>query len=191
MTCTAFAHHLPGLLQQLLLILAQPPFGRADQIVNGRIAGAHLLQHLLGRDPPVHHPDPLGLAIELFDLLQKAPQRGLVRGVAGHHLVGQGKTLRRDHQRDDHLHAIRALVPAVAIAALVSFGKGRIALKIGAGQIVEQHLELHPKEILPALPQVLEQSRRDAPAACPGSDTDCPSAPRRNPHPTNRPSRCS
>ena len=125
--------------------------------MDGRIAGPHLRQHLLRRNAPVHHPDPLGLAIQFFDPLQKTAQRGFVRRVPRHHFVGQRKTFRRHHQRDDHLHAVRPLVPAVAITTLVPFGKRRIALEIRAGQIVEQHLELHPEQILPAPPQMTEE----------------------------------
>ncbi len=89
--------------------------------------------------------------------LRKPWQRGLVGGVAGHHLIGQRKAFRRDDQRNDHLHAIGPLVPAVAVPALVAFRKGRIALEIGAGQIVEQHVELRVEQIFPALRQVVKQ----------------------------------
>ena len=74
-----------------------------------------------------------------------------------HHLVGQGKAFRRDHQGNDHLHAVAAFVAAVAEPPLVAFGKRRIAFKIGARQIVEQHIEAHPKEIVPALAQKPEE----------------------------------
>jgi len=124
--------------------------------MHGRIAGPHLGQHFLRRDAPIHHPDPLGLAIQLFNLFEKIAQRGFVRRVPRHHFVGQRKTFRRHHQRDDHLHAVRSFVPAVAITAFVPFRERRLALEIGAGQIVEQHLELRPEEILPALAQMLE-----------------------------------
>ena len=125
--------------------------------MNGRIALAHLLENLLGRHTPIHYPDSFSLTVERLDPLQKAAQGSPIRGVARHHLISQGKTFGRDHQGNDHLHAVKALVPAVAILALVSFRKGRGALKIRAGQIIQQHLELHPEEIFPACSQVFEK----------------------------------
>ncbi len=68
-----------------------------------RIGGAHLHQHFLRRDAPIHHPDPLGFAVKLFDLIQKSAQGRFVRRVARQHLVGERKTFRRDHQRNNHL----------------------------------------------------------------------------------------
>ncbi len=57
------------------------------------------------------------------------------------------------------MHTIRSLVPAVAKLPFVLFGKGWLALKIRAGQIVEQHIELGVEQILPTLRQVIEQRR--------------------------------
>ena len=93
-----------------------------------------------------------------FDLLQEGAQRRLVGGVARQDLVGQRKALRRHDQRDDHLHAVAALVAAVAVAALVLLIGRRIAFEVGARQIVEQHIELGAEQILPALAQMAEQS---------------------------------
>ncbi len=70
----------------------------------------------------------------------KTAQRRAIRRVAGHDFIRERETLRRDHQRDDHLHAVRTLVPTIAIAALVPFGKRRITFEIRARQIIEQHL---------------------------------------------------
>ena len=78
-------------------------------------------------------------------------------GVARQHFIGQGITFRADNQRRDHLDTVGPFVPAVTKATLVSFGKGRIALKIGAGQIVKQHVELGAKLLLPPALQIFEQ----------------------------------
>src|SRR5271157_6266044 len=96
-----------------------------------RLALAHRLQILLGWNPPVHDPYPLRLSILLLDLFEKGRQRGLIAGVAWHHLVAQGKAFRGDDQSNHHLHEIRALVAAVAKLALVLFRKGWITLEIG------------------------------------------------------------
>ena len=110
-----------------------------------------------GRDAAVHHPHAIELAVESFDFLQEGIERGLIAGVAGQDFVGQRVTFGRDDQRNDHLHTIGALVAAVAEAALVPFGKGRIALEIRRSQIVEQHVELRAEEVLPTRLQMFEQ----------------------------------
>ena len=57
----------------------------------------------------------------------------------------------------DHLHAIRTLVPRVAELALVAFRERRVAFKIRARQIVEQHVELRPEKVFPPLSQKTEE----------------------------------
>ena len=42
---------------------------------------------------------------------------------------------------------------------LVGFVGGRIGLEIGARQVVEQNVEPRAEQVLPALPQVIEQLR--------------------------------
>ena len=137
--------------------MAQAPLGRAHQIEHGRITLAHLLERRFGGNAPVHHPDALGFAILFFDPLQKALQRGLIAGVAGHHFVTQRKALRCHNQSNHHLHAIGALVAAVAEFPFVRFGKRRVAFKIGAGQVVEQHVELGVEQIFPTRRQMIEK----------------------------------
>ena len=139
------------------LQLAQQAFGRADEVMHGRIAGAHFGQHFLGRDAAVHDPDAVGFPVLGFDFLQEAAQRRLVARVAGQHFVGERKALRRDHERDDHLRAVRALVAAVTVAPWVVFILGRVAFKIGARQVVEQDIEARVEEILPAPLQVAKE----------------------------------
>ena len=132
----ALAHRLPGQRDEMLLQLGQPPLGGADQIGNWRIGRTHLGQHLLGWNAAVHHPDAVGLAVLGLDLAQHVAQRGAVGGVARQHLVAERKTLGRHDQRDHHLHAVAALVAAIAMAALVRFIVGRRRLEIGAGEVV-------------------------------------------------------
>jgi hypothetical protein len=118
-----------------------------------------LRQYFLGGNAPVHDPNALGLAVLFFDALEKVAQRRFVAGVAGHDLVGQRKALRGHHQGNDDLDAIRALVTAVAKLTLVLFILWRIALKIGARQVVEQHLETGIEEVLPAFLQMAKERR--------------------------------
>jgi hypothetical protein len=86
----------------------------------------HFLQHLLGGNPAIHDPDPLGPSVRLGDLLQDVEQCGFVQCVAGHDFMGQGEALRGHDQGDHHLHAVEALVPAVAELSLIFLGEWRM-----------------------------------------------------------------
>jgi hypothetical protein len=156
--CDTCAGLLPGLGQQPLLETREASFGRANQILHWRIAGSHLRQHRLGGDAAIHHPDPPRAAVLPFDLGEEPPQRGAVRSVAGQHLVGQGQTVRGDHQRDHHLRAVGPFVPAVAVAPLVALRHVRgIDLEIRTGQIVEQHIEVRVEQVTPSRREMREQ----------------------------------
>ena len=74
--------------------------------------------------------------------------RKAVRDIAGQDLVGQGKTVRGDDQGDDHLDAIGAFIPAVAEGAFPMLRW--VALEVGAGQVVEQHVKAGIEEAAPA-----------------------------------------
>jgi hypothetical protein len=81
----------------------------------------------------VDHPDALGAPVLCLDLVDEGAQRGAVGGVAVHHLVGQWKALRGDDERNDHLHAVRALIAAVTEAPFAAFG--HVAFEVSAGQV--------------------------------------------------------
>ena len=102
----------------------------------------------------------------------------------GEDLVGQREALGRDDQRDDHLHAVGPLVPAVAEAALVGRVVGRVALEVGAGQIVEQDLVGAVEEVPPAGGEVGEERALVRRAAGPGSGRACGSPPAPRPAPS-------
>ena len=68
--------------------------------------------------------------------------------------VAVAAVLGRDDQGDNDLHTIFAFVTAIAVAALVVSVLRRGRLEIGAGEIIEQHIEPRAEQILPALAQV-------------------------------------
>src|SRR5918996_1283425 len=70
-------------------------------------------------------------------------------------LIGQWKAIRSHDQGDHHLHAIWTFVAAVTKFSFTFLG--RIRFKIGTGQIVEQHLETHIEQRLPALLEIGKQ----------------------------------
>jgi hypothetical protein len=55
------------------------------------------------------------------------------------------------------VHAVFALIAAVAKPALVSLILRRIAFEIGTRQIIEQDVEFGPKQVLPALSEMAEK----------------------------------
>src|ERR1700750_2191390 len=71
--------------------------------------------------------------------------------------VGQRQAVGRHDQGDDHLNAIRPLVPAITKAPLA--GRRRIAFEIRTGQIIEQNFEFGLEQSLPALLQETEEIR--------------------------------
>jgi hypothetical protein len=140
----------------MLLQARQAPLWRAHQVMHGRIGGAHLDEHLLGRHAAVHQPDPARFAVLPLDALEKPPQCRVVRGVAGQHFVGQRQAFGRHHQSDDDLYTIRPVIARVPEAALVAFWKRPIRFEIGARQIVEQHVVADVEQVSPPSHQMIE-----------------------------------
>jgi len=82
---------------------------------------------------------------------QEVAQGLAVGGVAGQHLIGQRQAIRRHHQRDHHLQAVRPAVPAVAAPGFwILF---HLAFEVRARQVIEQDLEVGGKQVRPLLPQ--------------------------------------
>lgn len=147
------ADFLPRAMEQLLLKLLQPPLRRAHQI--RRSPPAQILQIVFADDPPIKHPDAPFVAVLGLDPLQHFLQRGHVGAIALEDLVAQRKALTGDHQRHDDLHAVGAMIAAVAAPG---FGNlPGLAFKVGAGQIIEEDLAVRGEEILPAPLQMAEQ----------------------------------
>ncbi len=131
-----FVHFTPVAVQQLLLELAQHALGRAQDI-----APPALLQelHVVGQNhPPIHHPDPLGLAVLALHRLDDLFNRGNIAAIAGKHLVAKRQTTVADYHRDVDLLAVRAVIAGVASLRL-RVGCGG-AFKIGAGHVIQQQV---------------------------------------------------
>ena len=133
-------------------MLVDPALGRTHQI--GNIPLAHFFKRRLGGDAAIHHPSPARFAVTLFDAIQKGTQRFLLRTVAVHHFVGQRKSIRSDDQRNHNLHTIRPTIAAIATLGFSALF--HLAFKIGAGQIIQQHLEIGMKQLGPFLLQPYE-----------------------------------
>ena len=151
------AHCHPRTVGQRRFQPLKPRLWRADQIMQRRIAGAHPGQCVLRRDTAIHDPDPTDLPVTLFHQRDHRRQRGLVGGVARHHLVSERQALGRDHQGDDHLHTVAAPVARVTKLARIVFRLGPVAFKIGARQVVEQNVVAGRKEIRPPFAQMRKQ----------------------------------
>jgi len=73
-------------------------------------------------------------------------------GIAGEHLVAQGKAVKGDDKRDQDLLAVGTMVARVAPLRLrIGFG---LAFEIGAGDIVEQHIVLDGEQLATTLRQM-------------------------------------
>jgi hypothetical protein len=73
-------------------------------------------------------------------------------GVAGEHFVAQRKAIEGHHKRDAHLLAVGAMIARIAALRLrVRFG---LALKVGARDVVQQHLVLDREQLPAALRQM-------------------------------------
>ena len=127
------------------------PLGRAHQVEGLPLRLAHLFQDGFARYAAVHHPGPFRFAVGLLNLVQKGSQRRPVRRVAVHHFVGQRETIRRDHQRDHQLQAVRPPIPAVTAPCFrVLF---HLPFEVRAGQIVEQYFKVGLEQVGPLLLQ--------------------------------------
>ncbi len=157
MTLHAWAGLLPGQHDEAFLQASQPALRCAHQILDRRIGGAHFRQHRFGWNAAVHQPDTARLAIHPLDTGQEVAQGPTVVRVAGQHFICDRQSVRCHHERDHHLNAVRPVIARIAEAALVAFGERRAGFKVSAGQIVEQHVETDVEQVVPALPQVLEQ----------------------------------
>ena len=102
----AIADLVPGQIRQCLLVTAQPSFGRSHEVGDRRIAHPHFFENLFSRNASVHHPYALCFAVLFLDLLEEPSESGIVGGVAGHNLIGQGEAFRGNDQGNDHLHAV-------------------------------------------------------------------------------------
>ena len=145
----------PRFAEKSFLQCTEPTARCADQILNRRLALAHLRQGRLRRNPAIHDPDPFALAVLVFDAIEEIHQRGFVTGISGHHLIGQRKTLRGDNQGDNDLHTVGSFIAAVPVAPF-AFIRG-IRFKIGAGQVIEQNIKAWIEQGLPLRFQIGEE----------------------------------
>ena len=79
-----------------------------------------------------------------------------IMGVAGEHLVAQGKAVEGHDQRDEDLLAVGTMIAGIA-ALRLRVGL-RLALEIGARDIVEQHFVLDRKQLAATLRQMRFES---------------------------------
>ena len=78
-------------------------------------------------------------------------------GVAGEHLVAQREAVEGHHQGDAHLLAVGAVIAGIA-ALRLRVGR-RLALEIGARDVIEQHFVLNREQLAAALRQMRFQRR--------------------------------
>src|SRR5687768_647865 len=106
-------------------------------------------QVLFADDAAIEDPNALRLAVTLFDRGDDLLERGDVAPIAVEDLVGQGEPFLCDHERDDQLLAVVAMIAAIAAFGFWDLLGG--ALKIRARQIIEHDLETGAEQASPLL----------------------------------------
>ena len=122
----------------------KPPLGRADQVLHRRIGSGASGPAPLRSGSPDPSPRSAALCRIAFRSCPETPCSVVLSWCCRPSLRRpSGKPSRRHDQRDDHLHTIRPLVAASSQTVVCRpLGNGGSALEVGAGQIVEQHVEV-------------------------------------------------
>src|ERR1700757_1390393 len=130
--------------------LLQLRLRRADDVASASLAQP---REILGAGPAaVRDPDPSHHTMPGLHGGHDRLQGPRIVGIAGEHLVAQRKAIEGHHKRDAHLLAVWAMVAGITTLGLgIAF---RLALKIGARDIVEQHLVLDCKQLSATLRQM-------------------------------------
>ena len=137
-------------LPQFFLELFHLPTRRTYQIVPATFTDGG--QILLAHDAAIADPDPAGLTILALHHAQNGFQGRDIGAVAVKSFVAEREPFTIDNQRDHHLLTVGPMVPRIATAHHgILF---RRTFHIGAGQIVEQHIKLGPKQRSIALLEV-------------------------------------
>ena len=145
----------PIFLQQLRFKLFHLTARRARQILS--IAFADCRQVLFAHDAAIEHPDPARLAVLALHHAQNRLHGRDVAAVAVKGFVAEWETFLVHDERD---HQLLAVGPVIAgIAATNHWVLLRRAFHIGAGQVVEQHIELGAEQRAVAFFQVPLQLR--------------------------------
>jgi len=80
-----------------------------------------------------------------------------IPAIAGEDFAGERKAFGGDDEGNDHLHAVAAFIATVAEAAQAGGVFGRVALEIGAGQVVGKDFVFGIKEVDPTLGELVEK----------------------------------
>src|SRR6516164_6934956 len=127
--------------------------GRAHQVASPALSQP--LEIVFAHHAAVKDPYSPGTTVFALDGFQHLFERAHISPIAIKDFVGKRKTFRDYHQRQDELFAVSSVIARVAVLGSVDFLG--FAFKIGARQIVEQHIKTGAKEIFPALSQMLFQ----------------------------------
>jgi hypothetical protein len=138
---------LPIALQQSALVSFELRARRAHQVTSS--ASPQALEIFFAHNATIKNPHPPGTAVFALHGLEYLLERGHICPVAREDFVGKRKTFRSDNQCDKALLAVRTVIARVATLGFVDlFG---FPFKVGARQIVKQHIESSVEEIFPSL----------------------------------------
>ena len=101
---------LPVALKQLALKVGELVARSAHQIIGSALP--KILQVILADDATIKHPHPALHPVFTLDLVDDLLQGGHVGGVPVENLIGNREAFRGDHQSDDDLQSVRAVIDA-------------------------------------------------------------------------------
>jgi hypothetical protein len=147
---------VPVLFRQVLLEPSQHRLGCTDDV-----RAAPLVQELqvgLADHPAVHHPGAVRPAILGFHGRDDRRARSRIIGVAVEDLVAQRNPVRRHHQADADLSAIRATVARITPSGHRIRRTG--PLEVGAAHVVQRQLVIQVEQVAQPLFSLFFRSPR-------------------------------
>ncbi len=127
--------------------------GRAHQVAGS--APPQPLEIFFAHNSAVKDPHPPGAAVFALHRLEHVLQGPHIGPVALEDFIGKRKAFRSDNQRDNDLFAVGPVIARVAAPGFLDLFN--FAFKVGACQIVKQHIEAGSKEVVPPEGQMLFQ----------------------------------
>jgi hypothetical protein len=138
---------LPIALQQSALVSFELRARRAHQITGS--SSPQALEIFFAHNATIKDPHPSSTTVFALHGIEHLLKGGHFSPVAREDFVGERKTFRGDNQRDNDLLAVWPVIARVATLGFVDFLG--LPFKVGARQIVKEHIESGAKEILPSL----------------------------------------
>jgi len=117
-----------------LLVFAQLAFGRTDDIASPFLF--QIFDIVLAYHAAIHDPDPVGTAVNFFDVLYNLLHRLRIMAVAREHFISHWHPATANDKCDIHLLAVRPVIARVPPPR--QFIPGRLPFEIRAGHVIQE-----------------------------------------------------